>query len=109
MPYDFNTVSELAVALTNAHRDARALRREVLIRSNDAAEMVSHLWNFAGVTDAESNTHGAEVIRDMTAVAELIEAILPRINRVADALKKGLNAVDEAEAKRKAARGRLTI
>jgi hypothetical protein len=75
--------------------------------SVDIAEHVAHAYNYAGFSDSEANARGSMVLRDLQKIADALDTVSVLIGSPQSRIRAALDAIDEADAKRKAARAKL--
>jgi hypothetical protein len=102
MPNDWRTAAELATTITAYRRAVHDLtRRNHSHGASDAGEVVAHIYNFAGADDATANARGGEMIRVGAAIQGHLDEIGKLLGTANGILKKAVEFMDDAEAKRK--------
>jgi hypothetical protein len=70
---------------------------------------VAHAFSYAGREDAESNRHGAHMIREAAAIIDSLQVVQIRIKNMKTIVKHASRVVDEAAAQRRSQAAKYTV
>lgn len=101
--------------LTEWRRAVGHARMDIWQAAGTATEHVSHAYDYAsdagsgGAGDVASSAKAQQLQREFVAIAESLNVIHVALAGALTEVKKSVQAMEDADARRKAARGRLTI
>lgn len=100
--------------LAELEKELRQMRRAVAFAANelssigsDAAEMISHAYNYVGLDDAGANAKGGRVLQDFEGIRTRLEGINENVRDLTMRVKAAQDAVQEADVKRRSERAKL--
>lgn len=108
MPYlKDHTIGGLTQAITSARTDLHKLETELLTQGATVATLISFAYEYADAPEGVISAKGAEMTRVMQRLLAAVGEMKISLRDARILTKRAVDAVDEAEAKRKTERAKL--